>query len=127
MNVVSAIQWTNYLPWVNRYIYGLHQVLLYELIIHSSVWGICASLKELSNIFNKKLVPLWTVMRSCLLDNELRISLKRTGLRQRVDRRMLVKMHAALFSNVRLLAMSEHSIRSATLTVVVTGGHPSRY
>ena len=56
---------------------------------------------------------------SCLL--ELRVSLRRTGLRQRVDHRMLVQVHAALFTNVRLLAVSERSI-SATLTVVVT--HP---
>ena len=33
---------------------------------------------------------------------ELRANLKRTGLRQRVDRRMLVQVHAALFSNVWL-------------------------
>ena len=48
---------------------------------------------------------------------ELRIS-----LRQRVDRRMLVQVHAALFPDVRLLAVSEQSIRSASLTVAVT--HP---
>ena len=53
---------------------------------------------------------------------ELMVSLKRTGLRQRVDRRMLVQVHAALFPNVRLMTVSERSIRSATLTVAVT--HP---
>ena len=35
---------------------------------------------------------------------------------------MLVQVHAALFPNVRLLAVSEQSTRSATLTVAVT--HP---
>ena len=53
---------------------------------------------------------------------ELRVSLRRTGLRQRLDRRMLVHVHAALFPNVRLLAMSERSIRTVTLAVAVT--HP---
>ena len=53
---------------------------------------------------------------------ELRVSLKRTGLRQRLDRLILVQVHAALFPNVRLLAVSEGSIRSATLTLLVT--HP---
>ena len=50
------------------------------------------------------------------------ISLRRTGLRQRVDRRMLVQVHAALFPNVRPRAVSVQSMRSATLTVAVT--HP---
>ena len=35
---------------------------------------------------------------------------------------LLVQVHAALFPNIRLLAVSEQSIRSATLTVAVT--HP---
>ena len=35
---------------------------------------------------------------------------------------MRVRVHAALFPNVRLLAVSEQSTRSATLTVAVT--HP---
>ena len=54
----------------------------------------------------------------------LKVSLRRTGLRQRLDRRMLLQMHAALFPNIRLLAVSERSMRSATLTVAVT--HPSK-
>ena len=57
-----------------------------------------------------------------LYRNELKVNLRRTGLRQRVDRRMLVQVHAALFPNVRLMTVSERSIRSATLTVAVT--HP---
>ena len=35
---------------------------------------------------------------------------------------MRVQVHAALFPNIRLLAVSEQSTRSATLTVAVT--HP---
>ena len=53
---------------------------------------------------------------------ELKVSLRRTGLRQRVDCRILVQEHAALFPYVRLLALSDRSIRSSTLTVAVT--HP---
>ena len=53
-------------------------------------------------------------------NNTLRVSLRCTSLRQRMDRCMLMQVHAALFPNVTLLAMSDRSIRSATLTVVVT-------
>ena len=58
--------------------------------------------------------PVW------VYNHELKVSIRRTGLRQRVDRRILVQVHPALFPNVRLLAVSERSIRSATLTVAVT-------
>ena len=51
---------------------------------------------------------------------ELKVSLRRTGIRGRVDRCLIMQVHAALFPNVRLLAVSERSIRSATLIVAVT-------
>ena len=42
------------------------------------------------------------IVRGICVLCELRANLRRTGLRQRVDRRMLVQVHAALFSNVWL-------------------------
>ena len=55
--------------------------------------------------------------------NEVRVSLRRTGLRQRLDRCMLVQVLAALFPNVRLLVFRIIYKKCNSNC----GGHPFKY